>query len=139
MRRRSVTAFLGSTLLALTCQRPVPAGAETILIDGESYSLVRMSHEESMGRVPSFEAGMTKANIPGRILICISGLDLPDGSGRGNHSYGAYCLLSRDSTLTTVQVCCDEVAGHFRLESVDLTRASIGNLAAFVRHHCYGG
>jgi len=139
MRRFPVIACLASTLLVLTGQSPACAGAETIQIDGESHHLVRMSHEESMERIPSFEAGMRRANIPGRIVICISGLDLPVRTGQGSHRYGAYCLLRQDGASITIQACNNETAGLFRLEAVDLTAASIANLAAFVRHHCYGG
>lgn len=138
MKRSPVIACLASTLLVLTWQYPACAGAETIQIDGESHELVRMSYEESMGQIPSFEAGMRRANISGRIAVCISGLDLPARKGQKSHRYGAYCVLKHDGSSTTVQVCNNQTAGLFRLDAVDLTTASLANLAGFVRHHCYG-
>ncbi|RDI61071.1 hypothetical protein [Microvirga subterranea] len=138
MRRFKVIACVASMLSVLPWQHPGCAGAETIQIDGESHDFVRMSHEESMGRIPSFATGMKRANISGRLAVCIAGLDLPVSTEQGDHRYGAYCLLRRDGASTTVQVCSHETAGLFRIEAVDLTTASIANLAGFVRRHCYG-
>ena len=139
MKRFQVIACLASTLSVLPWQHPAHAGPETIQIDGESHDFVRLSHEESMGRIPAFEAGMKRANISGRIAVCIAGLDLSGVMGQGFHRYGAYCLLRRDGTSTTVRVCNNETAGLFHIEAVDLTTASLANLAGFVRRHCYGG
>ncbi|WP_157961433.1 hypothetical protein [Microvirga flavescens] len=80
---------------------------------------------------------METRKIPGRIVQCISGLDLPVGTG--NHSVGSYCLLQTEKGLFPVQVCSDDLVGHFALEAVDLIAASTTNLASFIRKNCYGG
>ncbi|MGF9758430.1 hypothetical protein AAII07_24830 [Microvirga sp. 0TCS3.31] len=139
MKLRRATAALVLVLIASTWSELSFAAVEEITINGESYNLVRLSEDEVQQSIPKFEAEMKSRKLPGRIVQCISGIDLPVGTAHGNHSYGSYCILKNEGALTPVQICRDELVGHFKVAPVDLTTASIKNLANFIRANCYGG
>ncbi|MBJ6127116.1 hypothetical protein [Microvirga splendida] len=131
MRPGHVLATLASVLIIAASSRLSAANVEEIVLDGQTYTLVRLSEDEIKQLIPEFEAEMKERKLPGRIVQCISGIDLPVGT--------AYCVLRNEDVLTTVQICKDYMVGHFSVSPVDVTAASIWSLANFVRKNCYGG
>lgn len=105
-------------------------------IDGPTCRSV-VTYRDSAYRVDSFNRSMKRNGMTGEIIGCDSLIDLPVGYRNSNHSFGAYCVLRRDSLRQRVKVCDDDMFGHVAIEPVMTGAAE--ELRTFTYQRCFGG
>lgn len=88
-------------------------------------------------RIKSFNKSMVNKRQPGHIIGCTKLIDLPAGSSDGNDSFGGVCLLQEGVKRRTVEICNDDMIGHFMMKdtSPNLTDKKI---IEFTNLYCYG-
>lgn len=79
-----------------------------------------------------------KGRSSGNIIECSILIEIGVGTARGNRSYGGYCIYQEDGHELRVNVCDDEMVGHYKLAIVDKV-SGVNELSKFVLDNCYGG
>lgn len=90
-------------------------------------------------RIGSFNKSLAAAKTPGTILGCSALIDLPVGTASGNDSFGGLCTLAADGKRSEVQICDDDMVGHFAMQPADPARRTDAALIEFTNANCYGG
>jgi hypothetical protein len=90
-------------------------------------------------RIQSFNQSLALAKHPGKIISCTRLINLPVGTVGSNNSFGGICTLQSNSQRTTVEICDDDMFGHFELRSAEPRNVSGKNLIDFTYEHCFGG
>lgn len=114
----------------------------SIQVDGKSYNLVIYSMDEHDYPIKLFNDNIAAAKLTEQIRVCSFVIDIPAGTGKGNHSYGGYCTSQKDATPRKIMVCGDFMRGTIKIEPLGSARFhtdGINNLARFVVENCYGG
>ena len=132
----------------------VLARNEKNILDGEVYSHCETPNDgnpschESVNvvlirdpnyRVDSFNQSLTQQKQKGRIIGCNQLIDLPVGAAGSNHSFGGFCVLQDDSQRKNVEICNDDMFGHFQVQTVSAQDTSDKHLIDFIYAQCYGG
>ncbi|MBD8882434.1 DUF1311 domain-containing protein [Rhodanobacter sp. 7MK24] len=113
----------------LSCQ--VPAGG-TDCVNVVAY-------RDPSVRIHSFNQSLAQAKHSGTIVSCSRLVNLPVGTVGSNNSFGGICTLQYGSQRKTVEICDDDMFGHFELQAADPGNISDKNLVDFTREHCFGG
>lgn len=99
------------------CIKPsgYPAGANDCGVSVEVY-------RDPNDRIDSFNQILSDQNQSGRIIVCRRLIDLWDGThigpGRGEESFGGYCVLQKGTQRQDVAICNDEMVGDFQMQPV---------------------
>lgn len=108
-----------------------------IEIGSEQFVILKIS--DSNSRNAEFNRDLAEYMVPGQIPKCEILIDVPVGSRDGNNSYGAYCTYRVDRRQIRIEICDDEMLGHFKLSPVAWSGNSTSDLAKFVADNCFGG
>jgi len=89
-------------------------------------------------RIESFNQSLIAQKKSGHIIGCSKLVNLPVGYANSNNSFGGVCTLQDNGARTTVEICDDDMFGHFSMQpaSSDLSEKS---LTEFTHSKCYGG
>jgi uncharacterized protein len=127
---------------------------EKNILDGEVYSHCEMPTSSNTDgrecvnvvpirdpnyRVDSFNKSLAQEKQNGRIIGCSRLIDLPVGMAGSNHSFGGFCVLQNDSQRKNVEICNDDMFGHFQVQTVGAQDTSDEHLIDFTYAQCYGG
>lgn len=113
----------------LSCQ--VPAGG-TDCVNVVAY-------RDPSIRIHSFNQSLAQAKHSGTIVSCSRLVNLPVGTVGSNNSFGGICTLQDGSQRKTVEICDDDMFGHFELQPADPGNVSDKKLVDFTHEHCFGG
>lgn len=108
----------------------------SIQLDGKSYNLVIFSNDEHDYAVKLFNDNLKAAKKPERIKVCSFIIDMPAGTGKGNHSYGGYCTAQEDGPPYKLMVCGDYLRGTSQtklIENVRFPKDGINDLARLLQ------
>lgn len=105
-------------------------------LNGENRNVV--VQRDPNGRIDSFNSDLA-ARSQDRILYCTRLVDLPVGVARSNDSYGGYCVLDSAPNRRSVEVCNDDMLGHFSMKDADPQSSSDDKLIEFTNANCFGG
>jgi uncharacterized protein YecT (DUF1311 family) len=100
------------------------------------YNLVTLRNPNY--RIPSFNEYLSRKGL-GKIGGCDMLIDVPVGTAHGNHSYGGFCTLINDSEKSDVQICDDDMVGHFKMVKINRSTSSKQDLIKFTIANCFGG
>lgn len=89
-------------------------------------------------RLKSFNKSAKEIGLKGEFVSCHALIDIPGGQ---NHSYGGYCTLVQDKKKLALQVCNDDMVGHFAIyhSQDNLLMQDRATLINFVVSNCFGG
>lgn len=90
-------------------------------------------------RIRSFNRSLAQAKQVGQIIGCSRLINLPVGLAGSNNSFGGLCTLQDGSQHRAVEICDDDMFGHFEKQAVDPQTISDKNLIDFTHEHCFGG
>lgn len=90
-------------------------------------------------RIQSFNQSLAQAKHPGKIISCSRLINLPVGTVGSNNSFGGICTLQSNSQRTSVEICDDDMFGHFELQPAKPQDVSNKSLIDFTYGHCFGG
>lgn len=90
-------------------------------------------------RIQSFNQSLAQAKHSGKIINCGRLINLPVGTVGSNNSFGGICTLQDDAQRKTVEICDDDMFGHFELQPADSQDVSDKTLIDFTYEHCSGG
>ena len=89
----------------------------------------------------SFNQSLAKQKQSGRIIGCSRLVDLCDGThigpGRGEQTFGGYCVLQNGTQRRSVAICNDDMAGDFQMQPVTPQDMSDTHLIDFT-YNCSG-
>ncbi|WP_202594191.1 lysozyme inhibitor LprI family protein [Frateuria defendens] len=106
--------------------------------DGKSCRSV-VTYRDPGARVESFNKSLTERGQNGRIIGCSRLIDLPVGTANGNHSFGGLCTLQSGSTRSAVEICNDDMVGHFSMKNIEPQDTPGKDLVDFTHAECFGG
>jgi len=89
-------------------------------------------------RNDSFNSDIKRKGLKGQISQCKILIDIPVGTAHGNHSFGGLCALSENEKNSTVMICNDDMAGHFKMDDID-REVTKQELVDYVVSNCFGG
>jgi uncharacterized protein len=112
-----------------SCETPSgSATCQTVILDRDPNA-----------RIISFNETLTQQKNPGRIIGCTQLLELPVGYANSNDSYGGYCVIENGAARTQVEICNDDMFGHFAMQSIEARDESEKSLVDFTFGQCFGG
>lgn len=109
----------------------VPAGSN------ECVNVV--AYRDPSIRIRSFNQSLAQAKQAGKIIGCSGLINLPVGTAGSNNSFGGVCTLQNAAQRKVVEICDDDMFGHFEVKPVDPQDVSDKNLIDFTHEHCFGG
>ncbi|BDU22185.1 lysozyme inhibitor LprI family protein [Dyella sp. GSA-30] len=104
---------------------------------GECVNVV--AYRDTSIRMHSFNQSITQAKQAGKIIGCSALINLPVGTAGSNNSFGGICTLQNAAQRKVVEICDDDMFGHFEMKPVDPQDVSDKNLIDFTHEHCFGG
>lgn len=117
----------------VTCA--VPSGG--IQVGGDKCVNV-VPYRDPNYRIGSFNQSLANEKQSGRIIGCSRLIDLPVGYANSNHSFGGVCILQDGAQRKDVEICNDDMVGHFQMQS--LPQGAIDKqLIDFTYEYCFGG
>ncbi|HEX7815926.1 lysozyme inhibitor LprI family protein [Dyella sp.] len=90
-------------------------------------------------RIHSFNQSLGQAKQAGKIIGCSQLINLPVGTAGSNNSFGGICTLQDGTQRKVVEICDDDMFGHFEIKPIDLQETSEKNLIGFTHENCFGG
>lgn len=141
MNKLAFQAFVSFALALVVCVPQAWALAKFVR-QGASAVGVGMYDDEQFSeqfRARALEQIRTtmKWAIPGvQVISCQNYVHIPVGTARGNHSYGASCMIEADGKQVRRTICTDQMVGHFAMTLQPLTPT---RAIKFVKEHCFGG
>jgi uncharacterized protein len=107
--------------------------------DGGTECVSVVAYRDTNIRIHSFNQSLAQAKHSGKIISCSRLINLPVGTVGSNNSFGGTCTLQDGSQRKTVEICDDDMFGHFELRSTEPRSVSDKNLVDFTHEHCFGG
>jgi hypothetical protein len=133
-----IIAVAASVLCQRAAADDTPHMGTTMMIKGQKRGVYVETDVNE--RTRSFNQDIEAHGIKGHIISCSLLIDLPAGVVGGDHSYGGYCKFVDDQgAKKIVQLCNDDMVGHFELQPADPLDTSEDALAEFVAANCIGG
>ncbi len=83
--------------------------------DGDACMNVVTYRDPSI-RIPSFNKSLIEQKQSGKIISCSRLINLPVGTANSNNSYGGMCTLQDGAQRKAVQICNDDMFGHFQMQ-----------------------
>lgn len=90
-------------------------------------------------RIASFNKSLVEQKQSGRIISCSRLINLPVGTANSNNSYGGMCTLQDSTQRKAMEICNDDMFGHFQMKSVTPQDVSDNDLITFTHNYCFGG
>jgi hypothetical protein len=90
-------------------------------------------------RVRSFDQSLAQAKQTGQIIGCSRLVNLPVGTAGSNNSFGGRCTLQDGAQRKAVEICNDDMFGHFEMRPAEPPHGSDKDLVDFTYAHCFGG
>lgn len=90
-------------------------------------------------RIQSFNQSIAQAKHSGKIISCGRLINLPVGTVGSNNSFGGICTLQDGAQRETVEICDDDMFGHFGLQPAESRDISNKSLVDFTYKYCFGG
>lgn len=90
-------------------------------------------------RISSFNKSLMEQKQGGKIISCSRLINLPVGTANSNNSYGGMCTLQDGTRRETVEICNDDMFGHFQMQPASPQNVLGKNLIDFTHRHCLGG
>jgi hypothetical protein len=133
--------FIGSVFLGTMLNCPVSYADEiqdgTVTINGRDFFI--FTGVDPKIAIKEFNSGAKFNHIDGQIINCANLVDIPVGVVDGNHSYGGTCKWQQNGTIKNVEICADEMVGHFSYKETNLKTVPKTDLAKYVGENCWGG
>lgn len=98
-----------------------------------------VTYRDTSIRISSFNQSLAEEKRAGRIIGCNRLINLPVGTANGNNSFGGICILQDGAQRKAVEICNDDMFGHFGVQSVAPQDISDKSLIDFINEHCFGG
>jgi len=118
------------------CARPggYKGGVDDCVLSVQAY-------RDPNDHIDSFNQSLAEQKQSGRILGCRRLIDLWSGThigpGRGEQSFGGYCVLQTGVQRRNVAICNDDMVGDFQVQPVIPQNMSDPHLIDFI-YHCSG-
>lgn len=136
-----------------SCLKKAYLSRSAILERNEKYIIDQSSCEATKGvecinvvvyrdttiRILSFNQSILHAKKTGTISSCTQLINLPVGVTGGNSSFGGLCTLQDGGQSRAVEICNDDMFGHFEMQSVDPLATSKKDVINFIHEECFGG
>ncbi|OOG47802.1 hypothetical protein B0E50_10125 [Rhodanobacter sp. C01] len=90
-------------------------------------------------RIASFNKSLVQQKQSGKIISCSRLINLPVGTANSNNSYGGVCTLQDGTQRKAVEICNDDMFGHFAMQLFSTPDASNKALLGFTHGQCFGG
>lgn len=90
-------------------------------------------------RITSFNQSLAGQKPGGKIISCSRLINLPVGTANSNNSYGGLCTLRDGTQRKAVEICNDDMFGHFQMQVATPQDASGKDLIDFTHNYCFGG
>ncbi|MFK2877527.1 lysozyme inhibitor LprI family protein [Rhodanobacter hydrolyticus] len=110
-----------------------------VLPNGGTACTNVVAYRDPSIRIQSFNQSLAHAKHSGKIISCGRLISLPVGTVGSNNRFGGICTLSDDSQRKTVEICDDDMFGHFELQPGESQDVSDKTLIDFTYEHCFGG
>jgi uncharacterized protein len=136
------------------CLKQAYAARTEVLARNEKYIVDRSSCELPSGntacvnvvtyrdpsvRIDSFNQSLAEQKKSGKIIGCSRLINLPVGYANSNNSFGGVCTLQDGAQRTSVEICNDDMVGHFQMRSAAPQEVSDKSLVDFTNDNCFGG
>jgi hypothetical protein len=143
MREATLFIFLISAFLisvpALADEVKVSPQLNEVTIGWNDRPNTVITLENPNERIPHFEKDAKNYGINMEITECQMLIDIPVGTAHGNHSYGGYCQLQNEGKKRIVEICDDDMVGHFEISFSPVSTIDKRRHIEFVASNCYGG
>lgn len=90
-------------------------------------------------RIASFNKSLVEQKQSGKIISCNRLINLPVGTANSNNSYGGMCTLQDGTQRKAVDICNDDMFGHFQMRPATPQDVSGNGLTDFTHSYCFGG
>ena len=90
-------------------------------------------------RIPSFNKSLVEQKQSGKIISCNRLINLPVGTANSNNSYGGMCTLQDGTQRKAVEICNDDMFGHFQMQPATPQDVPGNGLIDFTHNYCFGG
>lgn len=90
-------------------------------------------------RITSFNQSLVEQKQSGKIISCSRLINLPVGMANSNNSYGGMCTLQDGTQRKAVEICNDDMFGHFQMQLATPQDVSGNRLIDFTHNYCFGG
>jgi uncharacterized protein len=131
-------AYSSRINLLATNQKYILNPSACSIPDGSSCRSV-VSYRDPNARIDSFNRSLAAQKKNGKIIGCSKLIDLPVGNAGSNDSFGGICIWQDGTKRTQVEICNDDMIGHFAVRAVDLKSISERGLIDFTNDQCFGG
>jgi uncharacterized protein len=98
-----------------------------------------VTYRDTSIRIGSFNQSLTAEKRAGKIIGCSRLINLPVGTANGNNSFGGICTLQDGTQRKAVEICNDDMFGHFEVQPAAPQGISDKSLIDFTNEHCFGG
>jgi len=132
---------------AYTARITVLARNEKYIIDdssceppGDGGACVNtVTYRDPSIRITSFNKSLVQQKQSRKIISCSRLINLPVGTANSNNSYGGMCTLQDGTQRKAVEICNDDMFGHFQIEPATSQDVSGKGLNDFTHTYCFGG
>lgn len=132
---------------AYTARTAVLARSEKYIIDDSSCEPLGnggacmnvVTYRDPSIRIASFNNSLAAQKQSGKIVSCSRLINLPVGTANSNNSYGGMCTLQDGTQRKAVEICNDDMFGHFTIRPSPTLDASNKLLIDFTYEQCFGG
>jgi hypothetical protein len=132
--KRFLVFFLGCFLFIAYSY----ADVSSVFYGDNRYNLVVYEKAEFEKPVNFLKEQLQKKySFLGEIKDCSEVIDVPAGTARGNHSFGAVCILENDKGNSSAMICADEMIGHVAM--LVTNQKNVPYLVQFVIQNCVSG
>lgn len=90
-------------------------------------------------RISSFNKSLVEQKQSGKIISCSRLINLPVGTANSNNSYGGMCTLQNGTQRKALEICNDDMFGHFQMQPATPQDVSGKGLIEFTHDYCFGG
>jgi hypothetical protein len=137
--RGRLKTLVCATLLAFGAAAPAVADEKFLgrIKFGDDTVPVLIANDPNE-RNGSFNKSLDQNRQSGKILSCSLLVDVWVGNPDSNRSYGGYCVLRRSGRSQKVEICNDDMVGHFELRASS-EPPTISQLIRFTANNCFGG
>lgn len=98
-----------------------------------------VTYRDPSVRIQSFNQSLVLDKQAGKIIGCSRLVNLTVGTANGNNSYGGTCTMQDGAQRKAVEICNDDMFGHFEVQPAVPQSISDKNLIDFTHEHCFGG
>ncbi|MGH8159402.1 MAG: lysozyme inhibitor LprI family protein [Rhodanobacter sp.] len=105
---------------------------------GHKCGVYVVTYRDPNYRIGSFNQSLAEHEHGTQVIGCSRLIDLPVGYANGNHSFGGACVLQDGDQRKDIEVCNDDMIGHFQMRPITSQGVTDKNLIDFVYNNCSG-